>query len=77
MSRHGEFFHEIPKIISANGPCPIAEWFTEDFTLHDPNRGAGIAVDKFRELGPAVHFGRDRRRPRRRELGISLAKEWP
>jgi predicted SnoaL-like aldol condensation-catalyzing enzyme len=45
-------------------PYPIADWFTEDFHLHDPNlpdwptghAGAAKMMDQFRALGGPIHF---------------------
>lgn len=64
MTRHADFFQQIAETVTANRPYPIADWFTEDFILHDPNlpdfptghRGAGIMMDKFRELGTPIHL---------------------
>ncbi len=64
MSRRAEFFHAIAETVRANRPCPIAEWFTEDFRLHDPNlpdwptghAGATKMMDLFRALGGPIAF---------------------
>ncbi len=64
MSGHADFFHEVAETISASRPYPIADWFTEDFRLHDPNlpdwptghEGAAKMMDLFRALSPPIHF---------------------
>lgn len=62
MSRHRDFFHEVAETISANRPYPIADWFTEDFRLHDPqlpnwpvgHEGAQAMMNLFRALGEPI-----------------------
>jgi predicted SnoaL-like aldol condensation-catalyzing enzyme len=64
MSHHSGLFHQIAATVSANGPYPIADWFTEDFRLHDPDMpnvtpghaGAREMMDKFRSLGAPIHL---------------------
>jgi ketosteroid isomerase-like protein len=64
MSRHRDFFDQLAETVSARRPYPIADWFTEDFRLHDPqmpnwpsgHEGARAMMDLFRALEGAVHF---------------------
>jgi ketosteroid isomerase-like protein len=64
MSRHSDLFREIAAIISAKGPYRIANWFTEDFRLHDPSlpdwpsghEGASQMMDLFRALDAPIHL---------------------
>lgn len=39
MSSRKDFFRRIARWMSAGDYSDLAEWFTEDFTLHDPSFG--------------------------------------
>jgi ketosteroid isomerase-like protein len=64
MSRHRDFFHEVAETVSAQRPYPIADWFTEDFRLHDPqlpnwpsgHEGARAMMDLFRALSGPIRL---------------------
>ena len=64
MSRQKNVLREIAAAIESNGAYHIADWFTEDFRLHEPTRpdwpgghpGAGKLLEKFRTLVRPIKF---------------------
>ena len=64
MSSRKDFFLRIARAMSAGDIDHVAEWFTEDFTLHDPSIGG------FRSVAFGHHDGA-------RDMLRSLAEHVP
>jgi ketosteroid isomerase-like protein len=64
MSRQKQLLHEMAAAISAGTEFRIAEWFTDDFRLHEPARsplprghaGAGRMLALTRTLQPPINL---------------------
>jgi predicted ester cyclase len=62
MSRQKDLLREIAAALSSHGECPITQWFTEDFRLHDPtlpkwptgHQGAAEMLEKTTSGGPTT-----------------------
>jgi hypothetical protein len=66
MSRQTDLLREIAGAINAGSPYRIAEWFTEDFRLHEPSApalppghaGAAQMLARSRALTPPIGASR-------------------
>ncbi|MFI4947315.1 MAG: nuclear transport factor 2 family protein [Alphaproteobacteria bacterium] len=64
MSRQTDLLREIAGAINTGSPYRIAEWFTEDFRLHQPgaptlplgHAGAAQMLARSRTLTPPINF---------------------